>query len=658
MRGRLVRRGRRRRSVFRYPKSIFGKLNVAVRVALAQMYVRILAFWCLLLSAAGWAAAQGSTPLNPAAPPVSAVPAASPPPDSARKAVPAPIRPVRPVVLRLEIEAADEALLRSYRYRRQLPDSLAALREVRTLVLALQADAYLTASADELRWEDADTLRVRLYVGEQFRWARLRNGNLGDALLERAGFREKLYQQQPLRPQEWVKFQENVLHEAENQGYPFATVGLDSLALRGTDIEGRVVLRRGPAIVFDSIQIVGQTKTKARFLSKYLQITPGEPFSQQRLLEADRRLRQLPYLQVKAAPEVRFARGRARVYFLLDDRTANQFDAIVGVLPNPNPGLGQKKVQITGDVTLNLRNIGGGGKGLGVQWRKLDATSQLLDAQYLHPTFFGTPLEVSASFNLLKQDTSFLTTRPRVQVAYPTARAGRLAVFFEQRNSRLLNQNSTLQQATSLPDNIDSRFGSYGLDYTWNTLDDPYFPRRGLLLSGQAAIGTKRLSPNSDVKPELYNGLALRTRQVSLGLRAERYFRLGRAGVLLTRLRGEALLNDRLFLNDLFRLGGLATLRGFNELNFYASQYAVGTAEFRQFTGPDTYLFVFADQAYLRRDLPNDPYPRDTPTGLGAGLSFRTGAGQFQFVYALGRSEQQRFGLSSGKIHFGITSRF
>ncbi|WP_165768226.1 BamA/TamA family outer membrane protein [Hymenobacter amundsenii] len=622
------------------------------------MYVRFLAFWWLVLGAAGLAAAQGTTPLNPAAPPLSAAPAVAVPPDSARKATPAPRRPVRPVVLRLATEEADAAVLRPYRYRRQLPDSLAALREVRELVLALQADAYLTASADELRWSRGDTLHVRLYVGEPFRWARLRNGNLGDALLTRAGFREQLYQQQPLRPREWARFQENVLHEAENQGYPFATIGLDSLTLTGTDIEGRVVLRRGPAIVFDSIQIIGKTKTKARFLTKYLQLEPGQPFSQQRLRDADRRLRQLPYLQVKAEPEIRFSQGRARVYFLLDDRTANQFDAIVGVLPNPNPGLGQKKVQITGDVTLNLRNIGGGGKGLGIQWRKLDATSQLLDAQYLHPTFFGTPLEVSASFNLLKQADLFLTTRPRLQVAYPTARAGRLAVFFEQRNSRLLNTDSTLQLATTLPDNVDSQFSSYGLDYTWNTLDDPYFPRRGLLLSGQAAIGTKRISRNSDLRPELYDGLALRSRQISLGGRAERYFRFGRAGVLVTRLRGEALVNDRLFLNDLFRLGGLATLRGFNELNFYASQYAVGTAEFRQFTGPDAYVFIFADQAYLRRDLPDDPYPRDTPTGLGAGLSFRTGAGQFQFVYALGRSKQQNFGLSSGKIHFGITSRF
>ncbi|WP_139925243.1 BamA/TamA family outer membrane protein [Hymenobacter sp. DG01] len=584
---------------------------------------------------------QQAPALNLPAPPMPPAPAAV-------------LRPARPVVVQLLTEASDRSLLRPYRYRTTLPDSLSALREVRTLVLALQADAYLTASADEVQWH-RDTLRVQLYVGEKFRWARLRNGNLGDGLLTRAGYREKLFREQPLQPQEWARLQQNILHEAENQGYPFATIGLDSVALRGADVEGRIVLRRGPAVVFDSLQIVGKTKTRARFLTKYLQLEPNQPFSQQRVQEAARRLRQLPYLQLKAEPEVRFARGRARVYFLLEDRTSNQFDAIVGVLPNPNPGIGQKRIQITGDVTINLRNISGGGKGIGVQWRKLDANSQLLDAQYAHPAFFGTPLELDGSFNLLKQDTLFLTSRPRLQLAYPLANAGRLSFFVEWRNSRLLTTDTTLRQ---LPANIDSRFTSYGLAYTWSTLDDPYFPRRGLLAAGQGSIGTKRISKNANLSEALYDGLALRSTQVSLGLRVEQYFRVGRSGVLLARLRGEALVNERLFLNDLFRVGGLATLRGFNELNYYASQYAVGTAEFRQFTGPDAYVFLFVDQGYLRRDLPADPLPHDTPTGLGAGLSFRTGAGQFQFVYALGRDQQQKFALNAGKIHFGITSRF
>jgi translocation and assembly module TamA len=149
-------------------------------------------------------------------------------------------------------------------------------------VLGLQADAYLTASADELRWS-RDTVRVRLYVGEPFRWAYLRNGNLGDGLLTRAGYREKFFRGTPFVPADWVRLQERILTEAENQGFPFASVGLDSIHLNGHAIAGRVVLKRGRAVVFDSLQIVGNTKTKKRFLTKYLQLFPGQPFSQQRV---------------------------------------------------------------------------------------------------------------------------------------------------------------------------------------------------------------------------------------------------------------------------------------------------------------------------------------------------------------------------------------
>ena len=619
------------------------------------MYLRLLLLF-LGVWGLGWGAgppaARAQTPsLDPnvpnqpglATPPLPPRPAPTPA-ATARRAL------ARPRVLLLDAEAADRPLLRRYKVKSTVPDSLGALREVRELVLALQGDAYLTASADELHWT-RDTVRVRLYVGERFRWAYLRNGNLGDGLLTRAGYREKFFRQAPFVPEDWARLQERILVEAENQGYPFATVGLDSIRLSGHDIAGRVVLKRGPAIMFDSLQLVGNTKTKKRFLTKYLQIFPNQPFSQQRVAAAAQLLRQLPYVKLRAEPEIRFAQGRARVYLLLDDRPSNQFDAIVGILPNADAT--KTGVQFTGDVTINLRNIKGGGKQIGLQFRKTDALSQLLDAQYVHPNFFGTPLEVAGSFNLYKQTESFTTIRSRLQVTYPTARTGRISFFAEQRGSFI----DVLKDTTRLPENLDSQFNSYGLGYAFNSLDDLFFPHRGYLLNAQAAVGTKTISRNSQLKPELYNSLALRTTQYTFGLRAERYFPVKQAGVLLLRLRGEGLFNPRLFTNDLSRLGGLNSLRGFNENQFYTSSYAVATAEFRQFIGADSYAFLFADQAYTRHDIANDRYA-DQPTGLGAGLSFRTAAGLFQFVYSVGRSNDQAFGLKSSKIHFGLTSRF
>ncbi len=597
----------------------------------------------------------------PAAAPV-ASPVAAPAPPTVR-------RPAgRPRALKLVAPAADQALLRRLRLPATVPDSLAARRAVRELVLALQANAYLLASADTVRW-GRDTVRAHLYVGEAFRWAYLHNGNLGDGLLTRAGYREKFFRQTPWRPAEWVALQERVLSEAENQGYPFATVGLDSVRLRGRDIGGRVVLRRGPAIYFDSLEIVGSSRTRKEFLAKYLQITTGEPYSQQRVAAAGALLRQLPYVRLRAEPEVRFARHRARVYLLLDERPANQFDGIIGLLPN-STGMGG--VQLTGDVTIALRNLRGGGKQLGLQWRKTDALSQLLDASYLHPNFFGSPLQVGATFNLYNQNLTplsegFLTLRPRLEVSYPTARAGRLAFFFEQRSSRLL-VDSLFRLRTSLPGNLDTEYSAYGLSYARASLDDIYFPHRGLLLTVQGAVGSKVIRKNADLNDTLYRRVALRSTQYSFGGRLEYYRPLSRQTVLLLRARGEGLLNPRFYLNDLFRVGGLNSLRGFNENEFYTSAYGVSTVELRQFTGPEAYVFVFADQALLQAFAPllNDrgrplTGTRDAPSGLGAGLSFRTPAGLFQFVYSLGRSgflNQPGFTLTRSKIHFGLTSRF
>ncbi len=608
----------------------------------------LLCFWGIMLWRLAGLAAYAQTPgLNPASPSLNQASPPLPP----RPAAPAvgPRAPAHPRVLLLEAEAADRPLLRRYKLRPTVPDSLGALRAVRELVLGLQAGAYLTASADELRWT-RDTVRVRLYVGEQFRWAYLRNGNLGDGLLTRAGYREKLYRGTPFVPADWVRLQERILTEAENQGFPFATVGLDSIRLDGAAIAGRVVLKRGRAVVFDSLQIVGNTKTKKRFLTKYLQLFPGQPFSQQRVDAAAQLLRQLPYVKLRAEPEVRFALGRARVYLLLDERPSNQFDAIVGILPNANAR--QTGVQFTGDVTINLRNIKGGGKQLGLQWRKTDALSQLLDVQYVHPNFFGTPFEVAASFNLYKQTYDFTTIRPRLQVTYPTARAGRVSFFAEQRGSFI----DSVRDKSVLPATLDAQYNSYGIGYDFNSLDDLFFPHRGYLISGQGALGTKTITKSSLLRPELYDGLALRTTQYSLSLRAERYLPVKRAGVLLLRLRGESLRNPQLLINDLYRLGGLNSLRGFNENQFYTSTYAVATAEFRQFIGPESYAFLFFDQAYLRRDLANAT--ANQPTGLGAGLSFRTPAGLFQFVYSVGRANGQGFDVKTSKIHFGLTSRF
>ncbi|GEO06606.1 membrane protein [Adhaeribacter aerolatus] len=556
----------------------------------------------------------------------------------------------------LKTTPTDQNVLQKYNYKKSVSDSLGALQELKALTLQLQNDAYLTASADSFYFR-RDTLYVQYFVGDRYRWARLRNGNLGDDLLSRAGYKEKLYQNVPFLPKEWTRLQEQVLTLAETNGYPFARIYLDSLEIQGNQIAATVVLDKGRLMVFDTLQLEGDTRTTKRFLSKYLQLYPGQVYNQQKVVRVQQLLRQLPYLEITRPPQVHFSENKASLVLFLNDKKANQLDGIVGFLPDPNSQT--RKFLINGEVTLNIRNMRGTGKQLGLHWRKVERGSQLLDASYVHPNLLGSPLELSGNFNLYKQDSTFLTLRPRLELSYYTLHGSRVSFFTQIRSSRLLLSPAGVRTLRDTLQLADVKYHAYGISYQRNTLDDIYFPRRGYRTEVQLAVGNKNILRNNAFEASYYDTIALRTTQLTGAWRCEYYFKLGKSSVLLTRLQGETLINKQLYLNDLFRLGGLTSIRGFTDFSFYASTYGVGTLEYRFYTAPDSYLLLCYDQGYYRRDISQNR-TQQYPYGLGGGISFSTGAGIFQFIYSVGRSQElkQPISLNYSKIHFGIVSRF
>ncbi|TPE45633.1 hypothetical protein FJM65_05430 [Pontibacter mangrovi] len=549
------------------------------------------------------------------------------------------------------LDAGGAQVLRQYNFRQALPDSAEAVAEVRELVYRLQQDAFLLASADSVYFGH-DTLHVKLHVGQPFVWAALRNGNLGEALLVESGFREKFYRDVPFKPAEFVRLQQRILNYAERNGYPFATVWLDSVSIDDSKVAATLMLDKAFAVTYDTLEVVGKTKTQPKFLMRYLQLQPGQLYNQDQINALQRMLTQLPYIKATQPPQVRFIRDKAKVYVYLEDRQANQIDGVAGFLPDPNR---QNKLLITGEANLNIRNIRGSGKQLGLQWRRVSAGSVVLNGEYLHPNLFGSPFELGAKFNLLKQDSTFITVQPRLQLGYYTLKYGKFSVFTEWRNARTLSEVSPrrLQEL----DLADARTTTYGLNYLWNNLDDFYFPRRGRLVELQFSAGAKKLLRSTGLEKSFYDTLDMSTSQLGLGVRVENFLRLGKSSALLARLRGEALFSNRIFLNDMYRLGGLSSLRGFDDYFFYASSYAVSTLEYRLFTAADSYALLFYDQGYYRRDL--DRLAKyDFPFGVGAGISFSTGAGIFQLIYSLGKSDEQPLSFKYSKIHFGIKSKF
>ena len=109
-------------------------------------------------------------------------------------------------------------------------------------------------------------------------------------------------------------------------------------------------------------------------------------------------------------------------------------------------------------------------------------------------------------------------------------------------------------------------------------------------------------------------------------------------------------------LNDLFRLGGLRSIRGFNENYFYTNRYMYLNVEPRFYFGTYSYFLLFTDVGRVENKVGNTP--GEWPFSFGGGLNLETSGGIFKFVYALGQAGNQPLGFNYSRIHFGFTGRF
>lgn len=559
--------------------------------------------------------------------------------------------------VRYQLSQEDEIYREDMKLPAVLADSATGFLFFKDIISRIHSRGHLTASVDSAVWKK-DTLLVWLHIGKLFKWLQLQPGNVEESVWREVGFREKFYRNRRFRYSEVAALEERILKYAEERGYPFATIRLDSVDLSQQTIRAALNYQPGIRIVFDTLRILGSARLKRKFLENWLRLVPGQPYSQSRMDQADALLRQQPYLVVTQPYEVLFKNDRAYLTFYADAGKASEADGVVGFQPNEQE---KGRLLLTGELNLKLRNLFNAGGNFLFSWQQIKRASPRLNISYAQPAFLGTPLEVNALFQLLREDSAisvrngFLTLSQQANVFYNLSSFSKVGVGVERRTSRLAD--STLRiSGEGLPLQTNTNWLAYRVYYSYNRLDDFFYPRRGWSFNASIAIGNKQV-PDSEQLRLLYSSIQASSPQLAYQFMLRKYVPTGQKSTLLLQLAGAQILNNNLFQNDLFRLGGLTTLRGFNENFFFASAYGSSTLEYRFFWEVTSYLFAFYDQAWIQtRILKNVSY--DVPSGLGAGLSFSTKAGIFTVVYALGNSRDRTLGLGFSKIHFGLVSRF
>jgi outer membrane protein assembly factor BamA len=532
-----------------------------------------------------------------------------------------------------------------------MEDSLQISSYTADIVDSLQREGYFYPEPF-VDLKDGGEIQVSIEIGAQTQWFFLGKGNLESWLLRKLNFPFHLTKGRPFSFEEWQNLMHDLLDIGQNNGYPFMAVKLDSIQQSEKGISAIIDMEKGPFISFDTVKIVGNSKTRPIYLAKKLGIKPGEPFSQKKVEDAAKALKNIPFISIVGNPELSFQNEEATVYLPTNDRKINTLDGIIGLLPNE---IEANKWLVTGQFDLQLYNVAGRGRDYVLKWQRLSRYSQNLNVEAKEPFVLGTNLDLSASFNLLKEDTTFLNRTFALKIGYQIRPTAYLS-FFGKRQAGDLLAVSAYENASKLPEIADFRYNSYGATFAIHRVDDIILPKQGWQSTTTFGLGNKRLLENTGIPPDLYLGVEKTSLQYFIQTNTAYYRRWGQSlGVKLGFNAGD-MDNSNLLLNDLFRLGGLQSIRGFNENYFYTNRYFYINLEPRFYFGTYSYFLLFTDMGKVENKVDNAF--QEWPISFGGGLNLETSSGIFKFVYAMGQTGSQPLGFNYSRIHFGFTGRF
>ncbi|MEQ9229120.1 MAG: hypothetical protein RIF46_00445 [Cyclobacteriaceae bacterium] len=437
---------------------------------------------------------------------------------------------------------------------------------------------------------------------------------------------------------------ERDLKSKANSGYPFARVVWDSVRV----VEGNWIIQPslidGPLILNDSIVLLSTIKTKRSFLAKTIGFEKGEVYSERDFKSAGKRLDRIQFISARRPPDISFQAGKAWAYLDLEESNTGSFRGVIGLLPNQSSA---NNVLITGSIDLRLENLFKSGKLLDISWDRFGELSQQLDLQYEHPYLAGSDLFAGGEFHLLRQDSSFIKQGVGLNLNFFLKDRISMGVGFEQETSSVLLSSAERISAQNLLDYDQNRYSiTFGQMVANPSVFKNYFG-----FNFKLGVGQRSLARNARLPDTYYDSLRMNTTNVFLQLHAKWQRKLTKNSGIYHSF-SSAHLSGILSQNQLFRLGGLQSLRGFNEQFFFAQSYIVNQVEWRLFFEQDSYLFAFVDQGLVYETGWN------SPTGFGGGFSLNTNSGLFSFAMALGGVEGLPLNLANTKVHFGYLSRF
>ncbi len=428
-------------------------------------------------------------------------------------------------------------------------------------------------------------------------------------------------------------FQKTIIEELKAQGLSFGKSFLTDLEFKKDHaLNANLVIESGLKRRIDKINIKGYKSLPKSYISYLTGLKIGSEFIESRLQQKTEKLDNIPFISVKKPTEVLFKKDSTELFLYLEKFNSNTFDGFLGFGNNENSDF-----ELNGYLNMVLLNNLNFGERLGIIYKKDGNGQQTFEGNIELPFVFSSPVSLGADLRIFRRDSAFSNSSQTVELKYYLNEKLNLKGTAEFTNSTSL-ESENLDSVSDI-ENYNSSF--YGIGAEFLKLDPRQLFGVNTFVKLNLSLGNRKTKNNTDQYKLTLNG----QHQININYRNKLYLNLN----------SQILISNNLLNNELFRFGGVNSIRGFGENSLLASRFAVLQTEYRYILDTNLYANTVIDVGNYENKLIDI---NGNIMGYGVGIGLKSKAGVFNLIIANSVSNVQESNFSNTRIHINFTSFF
>ncbi len=539
-------------------------------------------------------------------------------------------QPVASQTLYLQIKgstASETKIIDSLDYQKTHSNTKTVQDEIISMSERLGKYGYLYHKINEPSKTNDSTFLYTIQLNERLASAVIRYNHISEQVKEILQLKESQIEIPIENIENYLK---NILQILEKKGYAISQTTLKNHQIIHNKLEAdlQIILDEKRKIDLITIQPYENFPKgiKKQLERKYIK----KPFNQETVAEVQKELSQFPFVRTTRPSEVLFTENNTILYLYLEKNSVSRFDGLVG-FANDDEGT----VRFNGNVDLNLINLFNRGEQFTIYWKSDGNQQSNFKFNTELPYVFQSPFGIKGQLEIFKQDSTQQNTRLNLTALYYLTYNNRIGLGYQSTNSVAGSDNLYGAQ------NYSNRFFTATYAYQFYT-DHFLFPQQ-TIINASGGWGSRTQEE------------AGKTSQQFVQLNAEHIFYLNPRNLIHVKAEAYHLFSNSILYNELYRFGGVYSIRGFAENSLLAQTLAGLYAEYRFMLSGSIYAHTITDFAYYLEPLSGF---KGNLYSFGLGIGINTPGGLFNLIYANGIQPNTDFKLSNSIIHLSYKTQF